>query len=40
VPVTVTARSTLSAMLGSPLEVKPGTKGAVLAWGAAPEARP
>jgi hypothetical protein len=40
VPVTVTARSTLSAMLGSPLEVKPGTKGAVLAWGAAHEARP
>ncbi len=40
VPVTITARSTLSAMLGTPLQVKPGEKGAVLKWGAAPAATP
>lgn len=40
VPVTITARSTLSAMLGSPLEVKPGQKGAVLKWNTAPVTKP
>lgn len=39
-PVTVAARSTLGAMLGAPLDVKPGQKGAVLAWDAAPAAKP
>ena len=40
VPVTVAARSTLGAMLGTPLDVKPGQKGAELKWDAAPAARP
>jgi hypothetical protein len=40
VPVTVAARSTLGAMLGAPLDVKPGQKGAVLKWDAAPAAKP
>jgi hypothetical protein len=40
VPVTVAARSTLGAMLGAPLDVKPGQKGAVLRWDAAPAAKP
>ena len=39
-PVTVAARSTLGAMLGAPLDVKPGQKGAVLKWDAAPAAKP
>ena len=40
-PVTVTARSTVGAMLGVPIEVKPGQKGAVLKWEAAPaDAKP
>ena len=34
--VTVAARSTVGAMLGAPIEVKPGQKGAILEWGAAP----
>ena len=37
-PVTVTARSTVGAMLGAPIDVKPGQKGAVLKWDAAPNA--
>ena len=40
VPVTVAARSTLGAMLGTPIDVKPGQKGAVLKWDAAPAATP
>jgi hypothetical protein len=40
VPVTVAARSTLGAMLGTPLDVKPGQKGAVLKWDAVPAAKP
>ena len=40
VPVSVAARSTLGAMLGAPLDVKPGQKGAVLRWDAAPAAKP
>jgi hypothetical protein len=40
VPVTVAARSTLGAMLGAPLDVKPGQKGAVLKWDTAPAATP
>jgi hypothetical protein len=36
--VTVAARSTVGAMLGAPIEVKPGQKGAVLKWDAAPAA--
>ena len=40
VPVTVAARSTLGAMLGTPLDVKPGQKGAELKWDAAPAPRP
>jgi len=40
VPVTVAARSTLGAMLGAPLDVKPGQKGALLKWDAAPAAKP
>jgi len=40
VPVTVAARSTLGAMLGAPVNVKPGQKGAVLKWDAAPAAKP
>lgn len=40
VPVTVAARSTLGAMLGAPIDVKPGQKGAVLKWDAAPAAKP
>jgi len=39
-PVTVAARSTLGAMLGAPLDVKPGQKGAVIKWDAAPAAKP
>jgi hypothetical protein len=39
-PVTVAARSTLGAMLGAPVDVKPGQKGAVLKWDAAPTAKP
>jgi hypothetical protein len=39
-PVTVAARSTVGAMLGVPIEVKPGQKGAVLKWDAAPAAKP
>jgi hypothetical protein len=39
-PVTVAARSTLGAMLGAPLDVKPGQRGAVLKWDAAPAAKP
>jgi hypothetical protein len=39
-PVTVAARSTLGAMLGAPVEVKPGQKGAVIKWVAAPAAKP
>ena len=39
-PVTVAARSTLGAMLGAPVTVQPGQKGAVLQWGAAPAAKP
>jgi len=35
-PVTVAARSTVGAMLGVPIEVKPGQKGAVLNWDTAP----
>jgi hypothetical protein len=35
-PVTVAARSTVGAMLGAPIDVKPGQKGAVLKWDAAP----
>jgi hypothetical protein len=35
-PVTIAARSTLGAMLGTPVDVKPGQKGAVLKWDAAP----
>jgi hypothetical protein len=37
-PVTVAARSTVGAMLGAPIDVKPGQKGAVLKWDAAPAA--
>jgi hypothetical protein len=40
VPVTVAARSTLGAMLGATVSVKPGQKGAVLKWDAAPAAKP
>jgi len=40
IPVTVAARSTLGAMLGAPVDVKPGQKGAVLKWEAAPAAKP
>jgi hypothetical protein len=40
VPVTVAARSTLGAMLGAPLDVKPGQKGALLKWDTAPAAKP
>lgn len=40
IPVTVAARSTLGAMLGAPVDVKPGQKGAVLKWEAAPAANP
>jgi hypothetical protein len=40
VPVTVAARSTLGAMLGAPVNVKPGQKGAALEWDAAPAAKP
>ncbi|HMA01107.1 MAG TPA: response regulator, partial [Gemmatimonadaceae bacterium] len=36
----VAARSTLGAMLGAPVDVKPGQKGAVLKWEAAPAAKP
>jgi hypothetical protein len=36
--VTVAARSTVGAMLGAPIEVKPGQKGAILKWDAAPAA--
>ena len=36
--VTVAARSTVGAMLGAPIDVKPGQKGAVLKWDAAPAA--
>ena len=39
-PVTVAARSTVGAMLGMPIEVKPGQKGAILKWDAAPAAKP
>ncbi|MEO8879040.1 MAG: hypothetical protein ABI446_01450 [Gemmatimonadaceae bacterium] len=35
-PVTIAARSTVGAMLGAPIDVKPGQKGAVLKWDAAP----
>jgi hypothetical protein len=38
-PVTIAARSTLGAMLGAPVEVKPGQRGAVLKWDAAPATR-
>lgn len=38
VPVTITARSTVGAMLGSLADVKPGQKGAALKWDAAPAA--
>jgi hypothetical protein len=38
-PVTVAARSTVGAMLGAPIDVKPGQKGAVLKWDAAPAAK-
>ena len=38
VPVTINARSTVGAMLGSLADVKPGQKGAVLKWDAAPNA--
>jgi hypothetical protein len=37
--VTVAARSTVGAMLGAPIEVKPGQKGAVIKWDAAPAAK-
>jgi hypothetical protein len=40
IPVTVAARSTLGAMLGAPVDVKPGQKGAVLKWEGAPTAKP
>jgi hypothetical protein len=40
VPVTVAARSTLGAMLGAPVDVKPGQKGAVLAWETASATKP
>jgi hypothetical protein len=40
VPVTVEARSTLGAMLGAPVNVKPGQKGEALKWDAAPAAKP
>jgi hypothetical protein len=40
VPVTVAARSTLGAMLGTPVDVKPGQKGVVLKWDATPAAKP
>jgi hypothetical protein len=39
-PVSVAARSTLGTMLGAPVEVKPGQKGAVLKWDAAPASKP
>ena len=39
-PVTIAARSTVGAMLGMPIEVKPGQKGAILKWDAAPAAKP
>ncbi|MBA2686046.1 MAG: hypothetical protein H0U66_16295 [Gemmatimonadaceae bacterium] len=38
-PVTIAARSTVGAMLGAPIDVKPGQKGAVLKWDAAPASR-
>ncbi len=34
--VTIAARSTVGAMLGAPIDVKPGQKGAVLKWDATP----
>jgi hypothetical protein len=40
VPVTVAARSTLGAMLGAPVDVKPGQKSAVLKWDTASAAKP
>jgi len=40
VPVTVAARSTLGAVLGATVDVKPGQKGAVLEWDASPAAKP
>jgi hypothetical protein len=40
VPVTVAARSTTSKMLGPPVEVKPGQRGALLTWDAASEPQP
>jgi hypothetical protein len=40
VPVTIAARSTLGAMLGAPISVKPGQKGAVLKWETAPATKP
>ena len=40
VPVTVAARSTLGTMLGAPINVETGQKGAVLKWDAAPAAKP
>jgi hypothetical protein len=40
VPVTVAARSTLGAMLGAPVNVKPGQKGAALKWDAASATKP
>jgi len=36
--VTVAARSTVGAMLGAPIEVKPGQTGAILKWDSAPAA--
>ncbi|MEP7067237.1 MAG: hypothetical protein ABI889_14480 [Gemmatimonadota bacterium] len=39
VPVTIAARSTLGAMLGTSMDVKPGQKGAVLKWDAAPASK-
>jgi hypothetical protein len=40
IPVTVAARSTLGALRGTPVDVKPGQKGAVLKWDTAPAAKP
>ncbi len=40
VPVTVAARSTTSKMLGPPVEVKPGQRGALLKWDAPSEPQP
>lgn len=40
VPVTVAARSTLGAMLGAPVDVKPGQNKAVLQWDTAPATKP